>query len=255
MSCSKHTGRIIEIVGPPGVGKSTIYNQLCNSWTADLNWIYQDELLASKPPVVLNFKKWLEDKARSYFGRKRAKSIPTDYGMRFIEHHQELANLCWSHFSDLREVESIHNCYRSTYHLFNDFCRYQAIVESAKIKPCIIEEGLLQKSFLVRSYKSSFSSFIDNYLDLLPLSHTIIYINTSDISTIVDRLTIRNKVIASHIGKDNRALSEDIFNWQQTFSKIIPVLESRNINIIEIDAQYTPQVNVKLIKQALSNLQ
>ncbi len=65
---------------------------------------------------------------------------------------------------------------------------------------------------------------------------------------------MRGKVIASHLGKDNQALFEDISNWQDMFNQVIPNLEARNVNVLKIDANCTPQDNVILIKQALKNI-
>src|SRR5687768_1614077 len=92
---------IIEIVGPPGVGKSTIYQSLCSTWKPGSTWVYPDVLLTSKP-AFFTFPKWMMYHLRLLLGKKLTKAIPVDYGVRFAGQQQELAKFCWKCLTDVQ---------------------------------------------------------------------------------------------------------------------------------------------------------
>lgn len=248
--------KIIEIIGPPGVGKSTLYKALCKTWSADSNWIYQDALLTPAKPSILDFGNWLEYHAKKLLGKKLTKNIKTEFGLRFVDSNPALANFYWSHLSDTRTYSSneIDKRFRSAYILFYDFCRYQAILESIYEKPCLINEGLLQKSFFVHEDEEFLHALLNTYLSLLPLPYAVIFINTTSNSTILERLCNRKKIIASHVGKDESEIMIDIEKWQRTLSLIIDKTEDSSVKILRIDGEKPIDDNVRHIKEMLANL-
>ena len=83
--------KVIEIIGPPGAGKSTIYQSLCKNWESGSQWVYPEILLTNKPSL-LSVKSWLMYKMRHLLHNKPIKTVPVDYGLRFDAHQQLLAN-------------------------------------------------------------------------------------------------------------------------------------------------------------------
>lgn len=251
--------RIIEIIGPPGAGKSTIYQSLCRTWKPASQWVYPDVLLTAEPKL-LSFKKWLVYQLRMLLGKKLTKSVPVDYGLRFADQHQELAEFCWKFLSDTTTngQQQIGKRFRSVYFLFATFSTYQAIAEKSPVKPCIIEEGLLQKSFFVREdddHDQLLNDLLNKYLQLIPLPYAIFYIDTPDNNEIIKRLRGRNKIIASHVGKDAAALLRDIQKWQQAYNAILERLKSAGVLIIRINAQQPVKENVSQIIDAMKNME
>ena len=256
MTLLNGTNRIIEILGPPGVGKSTLYNMLCKSWQPDQPWIYQDALLAAPIPSISNFTKWIEFKYRVWTKKKRAKSVPVDFGLRFINTHSQFADLCWCFLNNKSSPINGHldQRYRSAYFLFADFCRYQAINEKMDGRYCVIDEGFLQKSFLVKDQVSEFPKQLEDYLSLAPLPHAIIYIEATDKLIIKERLRIRDKVIASHLGKSDDELLEDINNWKITLDLIANRLTKQNSLVFRVDGTKKLEDNVQSILKFLNEL-
>ena len=244
--------KIIEFIGPPGIGKTSIYESLCKTWRSTSNWTYQEALLTPKPHFS-EFNKRVEYRLRRLLGKKIIKSIPVEYGLRFVENHQELADFCWNYLSDTQAgaAQEISKRFRAAHFLFTDFCRYQAVMESNAAQPCIIKEGLLQKSFFIHDDEQVMLAAIDKYIPLLPLPYAIIYINTPDKNIIVERLRSRKKVIASHLGKGYKDLLADIEKWQYLLDLIVEKMKCKNVPIYHIEGSKPVEENVISINKLL----
>jgi adenylate kinase family enzyme len=250
--------KVIEIIGPPGVGKSTIYHSLCRKWENGSQWVYPEVLLTNKPPLF-PVRKWMIYRMRLLLHKKLVKTIPVDYGLRFDEQQQQLAKFCWQHLSDASFYgdRDTNKRFRSAYFLFSAFCLYQAIIEKATETPCIIEEGLLQKSFFIRDNEADdqlSKSLLNEYLELVPLPYAIIYIDTPDTNEVVKRLRGRSKVIASHFGKNDEALRRDIEQWRHVQDNILERMKTAGVSIIRINGMQPVKENVTEILKMLKNL-
>ena len=185
--------------------------------------------------------------------RLSPRGVSTEHGLPFSKFHPELTNFCWQQLAS----ENIYNKeesglrFRLAYFLFADFCRYQAIMEKKSSRPCLLNGGLLQKSFLIESDLQQMSHLINNYLPLVPLPNAIIYINTEDKELIVERLINRNKIIPTQLGKNKKELIEDIVQWQYQFEIIISWMLKHNVIVYNIDGARSVKENVLTITKIL----
>lgn len=242
---------IIEIIGPPGVGKTAIYDSLCKTWNFKSKWIYPEALMAYQSQTS-GLKKMFDFKLRKVLGKKVSGSIPVDYGLRFAANNQALSEFYWSHLSNVQVYANEENSmrFRSAYFLFSDFCKYQVVMEMKLNIPCIINEGLLQKSFLINKDDAFMKDALVRYLPLLPLPDAIFYINTKK-HVIVQRLLKRKKVIASHVGRDYNGLLADTEKWQNLLDLVLEKMHSMHIPIYNIDGEKTIRENVNYLKTVL----
>lgn len=251
--------RIIEIIGPPGVGKSTIYQQVCRAWKPSCNWVYPDVVLTRTPNFLL-FRKWLTYRLRMLMSKKLTRTIPVEYGLRFAGEQQELAAFCWKLISYIQYYsdEDINKRFRSAYFLFSTFSMYQAIFEHAPEKPCIIEEGFLQKSFFIRDDKVDeqlTNYMLEKYLQLVPLPYAVIYMDMPDSHEIVKRLRSRNKIISSHNGIGDEALQRDIDKWRHAQHIILEKMKKAGVLTVQINGQQPVKENVSHIIKLLKNIE
>jgi hypothetical protein len=247
--------KTVEVIGPPGIGKSTIYKALCSKWQPNAPWIYQEALLAPGKPSFSAFSKWIEYHFRKFSGKPKKMSLSVDYGLQFVDNNVELAHFYWNHLSDPHTYkhEEIGHRFRSSYFLFSDFCRYQAILATRTDKTCVIEEGFLQKSFLLKENKKEMIDIVNSYVPLLPLPDALVYINTTNKEVILSRLGGRKKVIASHQGKDKEALLADIEKWQFLFELIVEKMKEHRIPVYNIDGERSVEENAFLLNKILSD--
>lgn len=248
--------KIIEIIGPPGIGKSTFYKFLCKRWKPSYNWTYQDKLLAPDKPKINDFKNWLTYKSKRILGKKLSTSLSTDLGLRFINHNPELAGFYWKLLSDplVYDKTNVDSRFRAAYFLFQDFCRYQAVMEKPNNKPCLMNEGLLQKAFFTQLSKLELEEKLNEYMNIIPNSiHAIIYLSTPNTGIILERLLHRDKVIASHIGKKSDELLVDIKNWQYMLDLIVEKAKTKGIRVFKIDGADELSINSEYIMNALDS--
>ncbi|MET0636784.1 MAG: hypothetical protein ABWZ25_12210 [Chitinophagaceae bacterium] len=243
--------RIIEMIGSPGAGKSTIYNELIRSWDPDCPWEYRQQTKKAGS---------LEKVIRAITGRRATEPVVIEGGLDFINHHPDLAEFLWAHLSDARTYpyNSYNKRFRSAYFLFRDFCRYQTIMQGDSEKFFVVDEGLLQRSFLVNNDRTLMEEIVSEYIELIPLPSAIIYLEARNLDVIFARLKGRKKTIASHIGLTDWELYKDLETWQYLFSLINEKLKKKNVEIFRIDSEEQVDTNVALIKdhlRSLTNLQ
>lgn len=248
--------KIIEIIGPPGAGKSTLYHLVCQKWRPQYNWIHQDAILAPKKPGILQLAQWLQYNAHALLGKRLVKHIPVDMGLRFIENHQDFASFCWSHLSSsvTTNGQDLAKRFRAAHFLFADFRRYQAIYESPCTKPCLIDEGFLQKSFLLQDNKEKMQALTEQYLSLQPMPYGIIHIDTSDRQVISQRLRTRKKVLPRHLAENEEALRAETKKWQNLLDMILSRVEKESVLVYHLDATKPIAENAELINQFLTRL-
>lgn len=246
----------IEIIGPPGIGKSTLYEAVCKSWNPKCRWTYQEKLLNSGHFKNASFKWVIYQLYRRLTGKSANNRLSIDQGMRFIQQHSELAEFIWKHISDpamFPETKQAER-YRAFYLLFSDFMRYQAIVEAAKQRPCIIQEGFFQKSFLLQVPESDLTPWVEQYLQLAPKPELVFSMEAADPLPIAVRLENRGKCLPAHEGLDRNGLIGETKRWQQIFTVIQQQMQKQHIRFELLDGLKPVTENTGIINHCLNAL-
>src|SRR5690606_32524737 len=171
-----------------------------------------------------------------------------------IKKNESLAAFCWKHLTENPNNHSFESHFRHAYLLYDDFGRYQAIAEKRHPKPCLIEEGLFQKSFLVHDDKQMMADILDEYLSVLPLPQAVISLDTENIELIIKRIKERKKTIPSHRNKDNEALVKETEKWQLLIRLLLEKLEEKKVWVYKIDGSKPLSEKVTLVDSTLNSL-
>jgi 2-hydroxy-3-keto-5-methylthiopentenyl-1-phosphate phosphatase len=65
---------------------------------------------------------------------------------------------------------------------------------------------------------------------------------------ILERLSTRKKIIASHAGKNRQEILDDISKWQYQFQLMFEWMQNHNIPVYILDAENPVAKNVSLLK-------
>jgi len=247
---------IVEFIGAPGVGKSSVYKALCRSWDSKQNWVHQNILLYSQKKTSYPLLSWINYKIRSFLKINFQHSLPVNGGVQYVQDHESLAKFYWDHLSnpEFTSNEDMGLRFRSAFFLFRDFCKYQAIHDNANGKVCVIDEGVLQKSFLIHEDVLMTQSLLDEYFSLCELPKAVFWVHVESLEIILERLTNRHKYIASHVGKNEESLMEETKKWAKLIKLIADQLEKQGVKVYQLDGTLPIKNNVEKVKEILINL-
>ncbi|WP_215223626.1 hypothetical protein [Echinicola shivajiensis] len=247
---------IVQIIGVPGVGKSSIFKELCNDWNSKQNWTHLEALIDQRKSRAERVTKRSINLLKRLLNIKNHQSFPTNKGIQFAHDNMELSNFFWKHLSNT-EFEANADPgqrFRSAFFLYRDFCRYQVIQDHANGIPCVMDEGFLQKSFLVHSEKRIIDAVLDDYLSLIQLPKAMIWIHVKPIDIIIERIKNRSKRIASQIDLEDEKLKIETIKWRKLIKRLIKKTELKGVKIYKIDGRNSIKYNVEKVKTILSDL-
>lgn len=230
---------MVEIIGPTGVGKSTINRNLMQIWDESSPWISFDTWMQQIDAYTFPFSE-------------------TDItaGLRFLQ-------LYPNYLPDFRKIDSqnknVENWFirrkRELQH-FKVLCDVQLFQEiypkdTSDNSYCIYDEGIIFKTFN-RVDIEQHNDVIRNLLDTFPLPGVVIFVDApSDI--IAERAFEREKTAPVHRHKNQLEIHQDIIHQKKRFSNLAQILEEKGIIVYRIDATDTPENAAYKITELLNS--
>lgn len=246
---------IIEILGIPGAGKSTLYSALVQQHRKSMPWTHQHCLLSAAIPSWSKPASRVSYLLRSMTGSRLPQMHDINSGIQFCQRNREFAELASQLLQTHPHLRSDPGArFRASYLLYQDFCRYELISRTFTNQLCLIDEGLHQKSFLLPVTEETTNNLIDQYLDLSPAPAAAVVVDVTNKDILINRLRSRSKVIASHLGMSTEKLQENLDQWRHYLGVATERLRRKGTRLILIDGSAPLSDNLEQLRGALETV-
>lgn len=244
--------KIVEIIGAPGVGKTTTYKALAKSWAKKEPWALSNEFL---PRVHISDihtpLKWLY-LIRGLLGKRSfdQKKI-TKAAYKFLQENRAFSSLCWKLIDKNRTEDhlGVDNRFRSAYHVYRVMGIYQAITDSPDKRICITDE-LLTHRIIQLTDETLNQKELKEFANTLPLPEGIICLD-APVEILTKRSTERQRSIIRHQGRNSSGLAKVASLDRAKLLFLCKELEARGVLVLYVDASQNISGCVKAIIQHL----
>jgi len=233
--------KIVELLGPSGVGKSALYYSLQKRWKENDSWaIYHDLSYKRKKrsPVswVLKIKSFFYKISETDYHWNEGKI--SDNKKKFAEKHPEFISV----FLDLinenakKGYHGEDKRFNSIYYMLRSIERLNtAIGLKNDERICLMDEALLSRIMHLNSPGFN-KSDLYSYLSVMPLPNGVIYLKTTP-EKIVERIQNRSRESTVHSGLKENEILKYTSDTQKLMEYSLEFLKERGVKILELDAQ------------------
>lgn len=229
---------MVEIIGPTGVGKTTISRNLLQVWDGIGAWISYEKLLIecnystfplnqTDIPAGFRFLQLFPDYLNNF--KELNNSLDTSESW-FIRKKREL-----QHFKVLCDIQLISELYST---------------QRIKYPLCVYDEGIIFKTFNRVDSDKHFLA-INQLLKTFPLPGVIVLIDApADI--IAERAFEREKTAPVHRHKNLNEIHQNIITQKKRFSDLVDFLDKAGIIVYKLDSTDTPEHSALKISELLN---
>lgn len=244
--------KIIELVGIPGVGKSTTLKAMMSEWNKSSKWIPAHFLYPQKDLTLTSLNKLFTIIKRKIMldeGTIDERAMKR-YGERFLVEHPNFIDACWkSIFSESHpSLNGIDLRFEKANYLFITIQRFQLLKESEIDKYVVLDEGLIHRvaNSFYSSDKLENNTNVIELFNNMPLPDALIHFDVSA-EEAAKRLSKRKKVIISHQGLSLSELERSSSVSQEIINCIVDTIKVRNKRILRLDGKDSIEDNAKAI--------
>lgn len=238
---------IIEFLGLPGVGKSTIYKKVVrnnNNFLIIVNYIIKNKTISFKTKLLFVLLKYMPLRS----GRKLKLCTILIKKKKIVSSDEELLSLVLYNIFNSRKksVYKYDNLYN--FNIFHNY--YNLLTKINSSKPAVLDEGMLQKVFFFLDHENFEFRQIDitNFLKKIRLPSVVIYCHLEE-NLLIKRIITRHKTVDSH--KNTNQLKQTVREQERALSFVVSWLKSNNIKIIELDMSNPISHNSAIVKKVI----
>jgi hypothetical protein len=246
----------IDMVGPPGVGKTTFYNYMSRNRKKPFEWYTVTE---GQKKAVLEAMKSTIGLSSKYYLLKLLLQLPTvsDHIVRDARHKKS-----WNEFEgfintykEFFTLVSMKNngvnaniTQKIKYYLsFIDTLKLYSFINTWIKDDCVLwDESITHKIFAVMPWNVTYIDVVEKYCSTMPLPDAVICIADTPVSItkkIIDRQSASGRVTLAHRSKDEEELTRLNYHALMIMEKSIQVLSSLGVPSLIISGQDSDRYN------------
>lgn len=241
----------IELIGVPGVGKTTTYNFLRSKATKNIKWIPYESLLKHKYTNGENFKVRLKQSIARII-RLNSISFNMKTLERFFKNNPELMELFWKKISQQEENTGEDLRFYGVNYVMSVLEKIQNIRDFQLAKFCILDEGLVHNINYFTTHTSNLNR-IAAVLDVMDLPKAVIYFD-GQVDDIIDRTLIREKLRPRDENLSLKELINSRLKSIQEKELYIEAVTLRRIPVLRLDARESVIVKSNQIQSFIQTL-
>ena len=227
---------IIEFIGAPGVGKSTIYKELIKRRGINSKWAPQSHFLPKIRKARFSTLRYWELLTRKLVSKPLYDSNKiTTSAYKFLKENPQFISLCWD-LIDINRREDhlqIDNRFRSAYYLFSVFGTFQCIKDSSDQRICITDELLVHR--IIQITKEAVNSDdISRFAQYVPLPQALVLFDAPAI-VIAKRIIERERQIIRHKNREINKLIELAELDKKRFEITANELQKRGVELVLVN--------------------
>lgn len=252
--------KYIELVGVPGIGKTTTYKYLKNIQSENDNWKLLEDIFRKPPPEKAGFKHKLKNILKNLLG------LPTTYKVKvvhdnkvlddFMTQNEDLINIFWEvTMTKNQNIDGKDLRFHSVYYMMMIFENLQAIKTLSSNKCYILDEGLILNLnyFTNEALEENLDSQISRVLDKIYLPVGLVLFE-GDVETVIERTINRGK-----LKPRDQNMSEDMMRKSRNATacekrNFVNAVQARNVPVLRINAKNAVESNAKEIARFAESL-
>ncbi|KEO74998.1 hypothetical protein [Anditalea andensis] len=234
--------RYIELVGVPGVGKTSTYKYLKNLQTDNDKWSMLEDLFKKPLPAKVGLKEQLKNFLKGMIGLPTTPKIKIAHESKvlddFMAQNETLIEIFWDiTMTKNQDIYGKDLRFHAVYYMMSIFQNLQAIKTNDSKNCFVLDEGLVLNLnyFTDESKQEPLQSQVSHVLDNIYLPSGLVLFE-GDIDTIIERTMTRGK-----LKPRDENLSEEMIRKSREETAIekrmfVEAVEARNIPVLRLNA-------------------
>jgi hypothetical protein len=240
--------KIIEFIGPRGVGKSTLYKKVLSLNRNEKKFRGKDDFIPTIEKVNSTIRGYFEYQLRKFLNKPKKDYLELKkLGYEFLKNHPEFIDFSWQMVNKYQKEDhnGIDNRIRICSNLINYYTFYQAISNSNLLtKYCLTDESLIHTSLFLFNNVNERKDIVE-FISIVPAPAAVIYCK-ADPDTISSRSKTRELVL-SQIDKNEIQLKSSAIIEIEICNILTNNLKLHGVKVLEIDTGDNIEENSKLI--------
>lgn len=236
-----HLENIVEIIGPTGVGKTTIMNELLKERNETDVWIYAPDLIKRYCGSLLKPSNW------KFLVSQRFHRNNPNFKKEFYKHHNKFI-----------DKDSWYIKKKRAYEFYQKYSEFQSVFEiyqqkeNIKWPVCVVEESMIYRTFTRTGLNMNDSSLI-RLAKSFPLPKTVIYLD-APAEVIAERAYYRKKTPPVHYALNKNEIQNTAQIQKKHFDKLLFFLVNLDVTVHIISVEKGAVKSAQNIQELLEEI-